>query len=454
MNKLFAPFKRLSSTRRKVLSNVAWAMAGKAVSMVGVLFVGILVGRYLGPEKYGLMNYVISYVAIFEILAAFGLDNIEIRELSRHSEDRDAIMGTCFGLRLIFACVAYLAIAVFLWRFESDSYTIKMILAYALHLFVIPFNLARNYFTSIVQNKYVVQSQILRTILGAGIKVALLWLRAPLTYFILAAAFDFFLLAGGYAAAYQKKAGHLRDWRFEWERVSFLLCEAFPLLLSGAAVIIYQRIDQVIIKKMLNSAEVGYFATAGLFVGVVLFLPSVLVQTITPLLVRLRVQNPSLYEQRKREMMDVVVWSALGVSLVVCVLASPLIRWTYGVAYAPAVPVLQVLIWKTAGMSLATSSGQIIIIEGLQKWVVVRNLLGCALCVGGNLILIPRLGILGSAWATIVTVLGAGWFAHLLVPAYRPLFGIQCHSLLSGWKTLGAAHALFFSRSKNGGARA
>jgi O-antigen/teichoic acid export membrane protein len=47
------------------------------------LFVGILVARYLGLENFGLMNYVISYVTLFSILSNFGLDNIEIHELSK-----------------------------------------------------------------------------------------------------------------------------------------------------------------------------------------------------------------------------------------------------------------------------------------------------------------------------------------------------------------------------------
>ena len=98
----------LSENRRKVARNVAWAMLGKAVSMIGVLFVGILVGRYLGPEKYGLMNYVISFVALFEILSVFGLGHIEVRELAKEPEARDAIMGTCFSLRMAFAVLAYL----------------------------------------------------------------------------------------------------------------------------------------------------------------------------------------------------------------------------------------------------------------------------------------------------------------------------------------------------------
>ena len=75
----------LSDSQRKIASNVIWSLGGKTVNMASALFVGILVARYLGPENYGIMNYVISYVAIFTVFATFGLDNIEIRELTRQN---------------------------------------------------------------------------------------------------------------------------------------------------------------------------------------------------------------------------------------------------------------------------------------------------------------------------------------------------------------------------------
>ena len=66
-----------NSNKSKVIRNVLWALLGKFTNMFGMLFVGILVARYLGPEKYGLMNYVISFVALFSVFAGFGLSNIE-----------------------------------------------------------------------------------------------------------------------------------------------------------------------------------------------------------------------------------------------------------------------------------------------------------------------------------------------------------------------------------------
>ena len=64
---------KLSDSQKKIVSNVTWSLGGKIVNMASALFVGILVARYLGPENYGVMNYVISYVAIFTVFATFGL---------------------------------------------------------------------------------------------------------------------------------------------------------------------------------------------------------------------------------------------------------------------------------------------------------------------------------------------------------------------------------------------
>ena len=173
-------FRSLNSNKQKILANVFWAMLGKVVNMVGQLFVGILVARYLGPEQYGVMNYVISYVTLFTIISGFGLANIEIRELSRVPEERDAIMGTCFRLRLLFATIGYLLIIATLIVFKTDTFTSTMILAYGLVLYTGCFEVIRNYFTSIVKNEYVVKSEILRTIIGACLKIILLLINSSL----------------------------------------------------------------------------------------------------------------------------------------------------------------------------------------------------------------------------------------------------------------------------------
>ena len=73
----------LSDTKQLIAQNLFWAVIGKVVTLASGLFVGIVIARYLGPEQYGLMNYVISYVFLFQTFAIFGLDAIEVREEAR-----------------------------------------------------------------------------------------------------------------------------------------------------------------------------------------------------------------------------------------------------------------------------------------------------------------------------------------------------------------------------------
>lgn len=426
----------LSDSQKKIVSNVTWSLGGKIVNMASALFVGILVARYLGPENYGIMNYVISYVAIFSVFASFGMDNIEIRELSRQNDKKDTILGTCFSLRILFATIAYLGIVLSLFLYKTDRFTSLMILAYGLTLFTGTGNIFRNYFTSIVQNKYIVKSEIFRTCTGAGIKILLLWLKAPLEYFIYAQLFDTILVASGYYISYKSIVGSVRQWRFDKAIVGFILKESFPLVLSGAAVIIYQRIDQVMIGNMLNKTEVGYFATAGKFVDLIVFLPIVLVQTVTPMLIRAKENHPETYEAKKKTFISITTWTAIIMSLVVSMLAYWLITYTYGVKYAPAIPVLQIMAFKAVGMALSSSGGQIIIMERMQKWAFIRNIMGCVLCVALNYWLIPKYGIIGSAAITIITVLFTGCFSNIFIPCYHGVMKIQLYAIFLGWKEL------------------
>jgi O-antigen/teichoic acid export membrane protein len=422
----------LTANRRKVLKNVYWAVLGKVVSIISQLLVGVMVARYLGPEKFGLMNYVMSYVMLFSVFATFGLDGIEIREMSKTNANKNAIMGTAFTLRLGFALVTILLILVTLWRFESDSYTFSMVMIYSLMLICSAFNVIRNYFTAIVLNEYVVKTEISRTVIGALIKVGLLLFHCSLTWFIVASTFDFMLVGGGYLYSYRKKVGSVREWKVSSSMAKSLIRASFPLLLSGTAIIIYQKIDAVMIRNMLDSASVGQFSAADRITQLSIFVPMMVAQTVTPLLVKAHQEDEVRYHEKRQQFMDIMVWSGIAMAVVMCLFASPVIRILYGPQYVAAIPVLQIMAWKTVFVALLSASGQIIVIENLQNYAVLRNILGCAVSIGLNYLLIPVWGIIGSAVATVITISFSGYFSHFFIPPYRLFFKIQSSSIFFG----------------------
>lgn len=426
----------MTATKAKVASNLVWAVGGKVVTLIGNLIVGIFVARYLGPEQYGLMNYVISFVALFQVFASFGLDGIEIREEAKDPEKRDVIVGTAFFLRLITASITVTAITITLCLFEADHYTRVMIMLYSLSVIFSSMSVARNYFTSIVWNEYVVKSEISRTFVGIVIKTILLLLHASLTWFVVALLFDTVLLASGYAISYQKKIASVKLWCWDSKTATYLLSQAFPMLLSGAAVIVYTKINQVMLGNMLDKTAVGQYSIAVSFIDVCVFIPTILSQTVSPVLVKCFELDKKIYKQKAQVFMNLTFWVCLFIAIFVSVVSYPLIRYTYGTMYLAAIPVLQLMIFRLAGVAFTQTSGQMIIIEHTQKYAVIRNVIGCVVCISMNLVFIPRFGIMGAALSSIITSMFPGYFAHAIIPAYREIFKMQTRGILLGWKDI------------------
>jgi len=438
---------KLSKTKETIAKNLLWSLTGKVVALLGGLLVGIIVARYLGPSKYGLMSYVISYVMLFQAFAYLGLDSIEIREESRAVEPYQKIIGTAFGLKLCAAVVFITFVMGTSLYMEADSYTIKLIGIYALTIVMNSFSVVRNYFTAIVQNEYVVKAEISRTIIGVIIKVLLLLTHAQLGWFVAAAMFDTVLLASGYYMAYRTKIGRLREWYFDGKYALFMLKESIPLMISGAALILYQRIDQVMIGNLIDKESVGYFSVANKFVEILIYIPMVLSQTIMPVLVSIREKSEEEYVKKGQLFMNISIWFTLLLSGITSLLAYWIISLTFGDAYLPAIAVLQILSFKAASLALSNTAGTMIVAEGMQRYTAVRDTMGCIVCICLNYVLLPRYGIMAAAWIAILSNVVAGYLADIIIPSYRDIFMRQTKALLFGWKDLLSIKELLVSKS-------
>lgn len=428
--------KYLSPSKTNLIKNLYWASLGKVCNLASGLIVGIIVARYLGPEQYGLMNYVISYVFLFQTIAVFGLDSIEVREEAKNVTDNNNIMGTAFVLKLILGVIMMIATIITSLLIESDSYTTILVGIYSLTIVLNSFNVIRNYFTSIVQNEYIVKAEISRTAIGIGLKLVLLFFKSSLTVFVIAYMIDYLLLASGYYMAYKYKVGRIKDWIFDCEYAKKLLKASFPLMLTSTAVLMYQRIDQVMIGQMLNKESVGYFAIASRFVEVLIYVPMVLAQTIMPILVKYKEESKDLYIEKSQKFMNISFWSTLILSALTSLLAWWIVNLTFGKNYLPAVIILQIMSFKAASVALSNTAGTMIIIEGKQKYAIVRDLIGCVVCVSLNSIMLPKIGILAAAIIAIISNIAAGYIADAFIPSYRRIFLQQTQTLIMGWKDI------------------
>lgn len=86
-----------------------------------------------------------------------------------------------------------------------------------------------------------------------------------------------------------------------------------------------------------------------------------------------------------------------------------------------------------------------IVVEGLQRWAVLRDGLGCVVCVLLNYLLLPRYGVMAAAFVAILSNVAAGYLADAFVPDYRRIFVHQTRALLLGWQDIVHVKRLFSS---------
>ena len=180
----------------------------------------------------------------------------------------------------------------------------------------------------------------------------------------------------------------------------------------------------------------GYYSVAGSFIAILGFIPSVLSQTITPILVQLFGTDKEQYKQKAQLFMNVTIWLCVLMCIAVCLCAYPLIRYTYGIQYLPAVSILQVAVFREIFLAQSQVTGSMILSEHIQKPVAWRNIIGCFVCIGLNVLLIPRYGAMGAAVVSILTALFTGFISHLIIPTYRHIFRMQCRCFFIGWKDI------------------
>lgn len=426
----------ISEKKKKALKNIAWAICGKIFSLISVLGVGIIVARYLGTEQYGIMNYVISIVAIFQVFADFGLDFIQIREESKNPHLRDKIVGTIFFLKLFFAALTLLAIFITVYIFIEEASIQRYIMLYALSIILNTTWVTRNHFTSMVWNEYVVKTEISRNIIGMLIKIGLVLLHLPLFWFICSLLFDSLLLATGYIISYIKKIDTIKKWSFDKSLAIYMIKQALPLIISGAAIIVYNRIDQMMIGDMIDKSHLGVYSVAVRFTELLIFVPTIIAQTISPMLVEKRKEDLNRYEECSRIFVNVTVSLCILLAVATSLLSYPIVYITFGQAYIGAASVLSILAFKVVGDALSQTSGQLMIVEGIQKYVPIRNIIGCATCIILNLILIKHYGIHGAAYTALITIFVSGTFSNFLIPAYNRIFYKQLKAIFVGWKDI------------------
>ena len=375
----------------------------------------IILARYLGPEKYGFLNYIMSFCMIFVFLAGFGIDSVLNRELVKNPQKYNKYLGTGFIIKLFgsFLCALAISLAAFILRLDMSSRF--LIFLYSLSFIFQSFYVISVFFQSRVEAKYNRLAEVVYNIISLIIKLLMIYFGLDVFWLVVAYGVDTGILSSCYLFVYYKKGFKIRNWLFDYGLAKTFLRSSWPLMFSSLAITIYMKIDQVMIKSLLNDNAVGIYAAAAKVSEVWYFIPTIICASFFPALVYGHKTGSAQFASRLKRIYFLMFWLSFLIAVAVSFLSASIIQILYGPAYAPAASVLSVHVWSGVGVFLGVAVTQYLIIENYNKIVFCSTSISAVINVILNFILIPRMGIMGAAIATLV----AYWFSMLFVVFFK-----------------------------------
>ena len=405
----------------KYLKNTGWLLLARVGSLFIKIIVGFAVANYLGSTQNGLLNFPLAFVAFFIAAAALGLDGFLTRELLNTPEKKDELLGTSFWLRFVSGFII-LPVIYLTYSIVNQTEIINTPLSYILIVAFIgiiqSLNVIDCYFQSQVQAKYVMYVQVAGNISSAIIKLVLIYLSAPLIAFVGALLFDAMLLALGYVLTFSINGNSVLNWKFDKVLAVYLLRNSWPLAFSTVLITIYMKIDQLMVSSFLGVKELGVYSTVVPLSESWYFIPVAIVTSVFPAIMNAKRDDPARYKRRLQDMYDLMVIMSLSIAVVMTFASKLVYQIFYKPEYWYGADALSVHVWAGVFVFLGTASGQYLIAEGLTKLAMIRTGVGAVINIALNIILIPKYGILGAAYSTLIAY-GVATFFILFIPSTR-----------------------------------
>ncbi len=398
----------------KVIKNISWLVGGRVFQMVISLFISMITARFLGPENFGVLGYVTSFTSFFSSFCLLGLDGIIIKELVNNKNAQGEIIGSAIIMRLVISAISIpILVGLIYLLHPGDMVLVWVALFSSISLLFQSFDIIKYFFQSRLQAKI---ATVLSTVAYLGMivfKIAILVMGKTVEWFAFAATLNIILMAMLLLFAYFKYDG--KKLSFSLGMSKKLISQSYHFIISAVMISIYAQTDKIMIGQLLDNLEVGYYTTAVTINVMWAFVPSAIIESLRPVIMETKERDNVLFNKRTKQLYAILIWISILVGIVVTIFSNWIVLILYGKDYLPAASVLSIVVWYSSFSYLGAAKNIWLICEGKQKYEKWFTFCGAITNIVLNIILIPNLGIIGAAFATLITQIATN-FIYPMIP--------------------------------------
>jgi len=412
----------------------------------------IILTRALGPDEFGRYAFLFGFLILFTLFNVNGLNDILVRDMVSRPDSREVIYRNGLALKLIAGLFAFTLACAIIIIFPISSLPTWVCCVAALTLFVsfsmgsvrmvwdVPYQVDFRMTSASVIN---LSGRLLFFVLliiwilmssadGATslTKQPVFYIAGGVTVVILIQLFsEMSATAAQGGLNLRLRYRMLPDWNPEV--IGYLFKEVWPLAIAGGLGMIYTKINLVMLQYFLTEREVGLFALPMRLVDALAIIPTVFIFAALPIISRMYRQSEEGFLALVKLSYRTMFCLSLPIAVVVASYSGAIVQILSGDAYSASAPVLTTLIWVSVLWFGGVAFNYTLIASGRQIMLMLIYGIQAVVSVGSNFILIPKFGLMGAVFATLITYFimfpislffrqityaGRLWFNSLLLP--------------------------------------
>ena len=388
-----------------IRAGTMWSLLGQLVNIVFGFAILILTTRYLGPDQYGQLQTILTLIILSVIVADFGFSSSVARYVAENQESAKRKSQYIFNGLFLKISTSFLIVLLLIYVLPAIGDFLGVELErYSFILIVITLlRSLREFLLKVMQG---LRRFDLATKLNVFYNIANMLLVAILLIkgfginAVLISEIIITLLFLGTFIFTNRKIKLLNYTGLDKSILKDIMIYCIPMFFISMSFYIYMKTDTLMIQYFMNSLAVGYYSLSTMIIGKV-HSPLVAIGNATgPALV--------LLEDSKRsselvKIFKVTFLITLPICLGLLLVSKELILVFFGLSFSPTISVLQLMTIFLFFYCLNSVLTPVLDYLGFARNRAVMVGISATINFLLNMILIPRFGIVGAVYSTLLT---------------------------------------------------
>ena len=405
--------------------SLSWLIFDKFFRASLNLFLSILLARSLGPENFGILNYLLAFIFLFTAFSSLGINPILTNLIIKNkNKNNNVSIMNAYYIRFLFSLINFLIFIFIIKIISKDQIYFNYALILGIGIILKSCEVLFSYFEAKSLSKYIVLSQLIGLVSSTLIILYVINNGLDFTYIYYALIVDVLIVFILINFLYNSKVSNFLT-TFNLLIIKKIIAKSLPVLFSTISIILYMRIDQIMINSMIGEYDLGTYSVSVRFIEIFHFIPKIIMISILPILLLSKKYNLNLLK------LNSLVFKLSLIMVIFIYLSSDyLIPFIFGENYFYSISSTKILSFSIIFVFYGVINEHWYVAKNLQKYYAINVFLGALSNILLNYILIPNFGIEGAAYATIITYFLIIFVFDYLNKKTRNLLLIKLKSLI------------------------